>query len=617
MKKYLNNKRKYPFGGTANTPQELNTQNNLTQSNPQIDQATSAVPVYGQIYGLAKGGSSLGKSLIQKDSNGNPINPEGRVANDWLTPDHELIINGFKQDGAVGGVREALGIGKIGRTISTLAGHDNAGANSKWGQFNQQVGMKYPNGGVNMAPNAEVEKEENTLNPDGSTDQYDGPSHEEGGIPTQLDPNTLIFSDKLKMPGTKKTFADLNKVNNTDKESKTLEDNKTSRLKRLTANLMKDAKIKQSLSLFEEQENLKANKLDNYAKRLGINDNSNEESNEYSNGGRINIKPSHKGRFTAYLKRTGSTLQQALHSNSPHVRQMANFARNAKHWKHSNGGIQRYPGGGITEDDTYGMEAPNYTSQNGTNYYGSDNNSGINTNDLAMETPNQGMYAFENANRGGTNNTTSLSNEFQPTSNGLGNKPSRNNSGMWGTLALQGASLIAQNAGNIYDLKRANNVTNEVYNRVDPTYLDPTAELKYNDLQARKATQDIKNASIGNASTYINARTGINNAAQLNNSRTALEYKNYNAQIANQSKYYNAGVGDKQTIANLMNQAQARNLRGNAIRGIGSSVGQTATGVYGDTKMEQRDKDVLGIIAARYPEAMNDPGLMEYFKKNR
>lgn len=53
----------------------------------------------------------------------------------------------------------------------------------------------------------------------------------------------------------------------------------------------------------------------------------------YKNGG-INIKPSHKGRFTAYKTRTGKTTSEALQSSDPHVRQMANFARNASKWKH-------------------------------------------------------------------------------------------------------------------------------------------------------------------------------------------------------------------------------------------------------------------------------------------
>jgi hypothetical protein len=57
------------------------------------------------------------------------------------------------------------------------------------------------------------------------------------------------------------------------------------------------------------------------------------------NGGGIHIKPSHKGMFTRYKERTGKTTAEALHSKDKHVRQMANFARNASHWHHkANGG---------------------------------------------------------------------------------------------------------------------------------------------------------------------------------------------------------------------------------------------------------------------------------------
>jgi hypothetical protein len=48
----------------------------------------------------------------------------------------------------------------------------------------------------------------------------------------------------------------------------------------------------------------------------------------------IKIKKSHVGMFTAYKKRTGKTTEEALHSKDPHVRKMAQFAKNAKHFKH-------------------------------------------------------------------------------------------------------------------------------------------------------------------------------------------------------------------------------------------------------------------------------------------
>ena len=66
--------------------------------------------------------------------------------------------------------------------------------------------------------------------------------------------------------------------------------------------------------------------------------NSGQEQTMAKYGGGIHIKPSHVGRFTEYKQRTGKTTEEALHSPDPHVRQMANFARNAAKWKHAEGG---------------------------------------------------------------------------------------------------------------------------------------------------------------------------------------------------------------------------------------------------------------------------------------
>lgn len=58
---------------------------------------------------------------------------------------------------------------------------------------------------------------------------------------------------------------------------------------------------------------------------------------EMKKGG-IHIKKANVGKFTAYKKRTGKTTEEALHSSDPHVRKMANFARNAAKWHHETGG---------------------------------------------------------------------------------------------------------------------------------------------------------------------------------------------------------------------------------------------------------------------------------------
>jgi hypothetical protein len=67
----------------------------------------------------------------------------------------------------------------------------------------------------------------------------------------------------------------------------------------------------------------------------------------------IHIKPENRGKFTAYKKRTGKTTEEALHSSSPHVRQMANFARNASKWDHT--GNKKAFAGGSFSNYTSGM----------------------------------------------------------------------------------------------------------------------------------------------------------------------------------------------------------------------------------------------------------------------
>lgn len=67
-------------------------------------------------------------------------------------------------------------------------------------------------------------------------------------------------------------------------------------------------------------------------------DQTEDDTQEYAMGGKIHIKKANRGKFTAYKQRTGKTTAEALKSKNPHVRQMANFARNAKKWHHAMGG---------------------------------------------------------------------------------------------------------------------------------------------------------------------------------------------------------------------------------------------------------------------------------------
>jgi len=145
---------------------------------------------------------------------------------------------------------------------------------NKYKPFMNAVGFR--NGGIQqyvdggMGPNAEVEKQENTVAPDGTFTQYNGPSHEDGGIETTLDQGEMIFSDKLKPIGSKKTYAQLNKSFNTQKEDELLNDPKTNAVQKLTAAMMRRAKLTQSIALFQNQEQQKEAKVQAYADKMGV-----------------------------------------------------------------------------------------------------------------------------------------------------------------------------------------------------------------------------------------------------------------------------------------------------------------------------------------------------------
>lgn len=60
--------------------------------------------------------------------------------------------------------------------------------------------------------------------------------------------------------------------------------------------------------------------------------------NEYRDGGGIHIKPSHRGRLTELKKRTGKSEAELYNDDNPAHKKMVVFARNARKWKHGDGG---------------------------------------------------------------------------------------------------------------------------------------------------------------------------------------------------------------------------------------------------------------------------------------
>jgi len=101
-----------------------------------IDSTASSVTPW---YGMAKGASNMGKSFIKKDEFGEAKSNTGAIAEDWLTPDHELIMNGAQQNGIGGALFEASGFGKVSRTLGTLTGNSDS-KDGVWGWTNKMNG---------------------------------------------------------------------------------------------------------------------------------------------------------------------------------------------------------------------------------------------------------------------------------------------------------------------------------------------------------------------------------------------------------------------------------------------------------------------------------------------
>jgi len=390
-------------------------------------------------------------------------------------------------------------------------------------------GYRFPEGGQIGAPNVELELQENTLNPDGSTHQFDGQSHSNGGIKANLDPGTLVFSDRLKKDG--KTYADLNKPNMTKKEDKVLEDNKSNRLQKLTAELMKSAKNKKSMVLFQEQEQAKANKLAKYAGRIGY---------KMPDGGQTPYGPYQTSANPLYpLMMNPIATQTAL-------------------------------------DQTKGMDASPYSMNTKMTPFDIEDP----TLPYTAPTPNQGS-----------------------------NIP-------WGQIgqgALQVGLGLAANAGNFQALKNSRNYDTQTYERVAPDLLDPSAALKENSQSFRNASEQIKDASMGNSATYIQNRRALNTDRMMRDNSIRKEFGNINANISNNAKSFNANVQMRESDNNLANKARMQDIRAKAIGDIGQNVYSQGTGLIRDQRMAETQSKYLSIIAAKYPEILKDPELRKIF----
>ena len=189
---------------------------------------------------------------------------------------------------------------------------------------------------------------------------------------------------------------------------------------------------------------------------------------------------------------------------------------------------------------------------------------------------------------------------------GVQREPSPNNFD-WQNAISQGANFLGQNAGNIYDLTRKNEPL-ETYERAKANYLNDTAAMRDAEQEARRAEVGIKNASAGNAGTYLANRIGLNTSNIMNKDRIRQAYANANAEIGNKNAQFNAEIARSEAIARAANAAAKQNVNSQAIHSIGSNFGKMTK----SNKEDAMDQNELAMFQWRY---QNEPGFRDHVNK--
>lgn len=573
--------------------------------------------------------------------------------------------------------------------------------NKMYNYYQQQQGlpqakyggqMKFAMGGMNMQPNSEVEDNEMITsnvkpqvfnnggvelasnNPYGTpTYKTNGATHENGGIPMNMAPGSIV-NGKTKNPLTGNKFTKdvdiIAKMENkyTKKaESGDKFSNKNAELILPILAQKKDYLNKLQNAIIANKEQAKALRngqlpqpsMDNeQAEPQGMSEQSEGEvataryGGMYAKGG-IHINPANKGKFTASAQRAGMGTQEfASHVlankedySSTQVKR-ANFAHNAAGWKHEMGGVQ------LPYYNTDNNGNPTYA--NGGNYpamtnpyhkfkgripaYGDGGKSYIDSSETDMQEQADRNAYYDSLSKKNPNNN--LQSSYAPGVIGIndsGNTPnnpyqmpdyskqnqdsydrdlkealSRNPNPEsdkinWGDVAGNVGNFAAQNAGNIYDLMRKNAPLTS-YERAKASYLDSSAAMRAADQENRRAEWGVRNASGGNAGTYLSNRVALGTQNTMNKAQIAQQYANANAGIGNQNAQFNAEIAYREREARDKDAAMKQNINSMAIHNIGSSFGKSTK----SGKQDEMDQDTLDL----YKEYYKNPEFRAAMKKS-
>ena len=123
-------------------------------------------------------------------------------------------------------------------------------------EMGAKINKRYASNGMS---DVEIEGGEFIQLPNLETEIAEGPSHDDGGIPTNLPNQTRVFSNNLKPEGSKKTFAQIAKNYDTTSYKKILDNNFAKQVDKDTAQIMMQRNQKILDQLFADQQAMNGN----------------------------------------------------------------------------------------------------------------------------------------------------------------------------------------------------------------------------------------------------------------------------------------------------------------------------------------------------------------------
>lgn len=597
----------------------------------------------GQFFGNF--GTSIADTALGTLGMSNVITEDsykGAAADQWNT--------GANITGKVGNVAGKMALNTVvpgAGAVAGMATNQLGRSTQKYDEFGNPI---MAGGGVyNGFPNAELEKQEVMRFPDGGTGQVNGPSHNQGGVDVNIPMGTEIFSDRLKHPFTKNTFAKEASKFKTNKEMKVLNNKDSDILSKRTAKLMIGVKNQNLTQLFDTQEKLKENKVRNYANKLGVhmmpdgnmmsnsqmayggmtgvNYPTNQDDIDYSlpvymykSGGKNwiqgAINPAHKGYCTPMTKSTCT----------PHRKALAIRFKSGDLSQHMCGGIKKYPHGGNYELYPYvnepqeldvepydvdirgQLQPTSRTVVNPTAVVGQGYMSG----DVPpSQTPYFGDLSV------GTNRTPTFGENalFTPIPDTSVTPPSpfseqtAGNKIPWKDIGY-GAMAYAPTAYNLGMglLSKPQQYNAEEYmTKQTVPYRDIDFKPIQDQLtvQEKIARQNIANRG-GGTGNYLSNVTQLGSQTQRNRSRALMEAQQYNAQMKNQADQFNIGLDQANkrtalTIANInaMNKAKKSEFLGKGLEGL-SGIAQTNKLMSNKQGVDTMKENLLGDFLTNY-----------------